>query len=66
MLPDHLVHVSITRAKELWYGDRGEPIQYGPHRPRYVPGTRRVRLKYIDSQDAVVRNASDCFFSRPR
>jgi FkbM family methyltransferase len=52
----NVLHTSVTRAKELWYGDRGEPIQYGPHRLRYVPGTRPVRLRYMDSPDAVVRN----------
>ncbi len=47
---------SIIKAKKLWYGDRGEPIQYGQHRLRYLPGTRPVRLKYIDSPHATVRN----------
>jgi len=45
-----------VKAKRLWYRDRGEPIQYGQHRLRYVPGTRPVRLKYQDSPDVTVRN----------
>ena len=51
-----LFHTSVTKAKQLWYGGRGEPIRYGQHTLRYVPGTRPVRLKYLDSPDAVVRN----------
>lgn len=46
----------IISAKKLWYLSRGEPIQYGAHKLRYVPGTRPVRLKYVDSPDVVVRN----------
>lgn len=46
----------IISAKKAWYRSRGEPIQYGAHKLRYVPGTRPVRLKYVDSPDVVVRN----------
>jgi FkbM family methyltransferase len=49
-------HNGITSAKKLWYGSRGEPIQYGSHNLRYVPGTRPVRLEYVDSPDVVTRN----------
>jgi FkbM family methyltransferase len=49
-------HRGVTQAKRLWYGDRGEPIQYREHKLRYVSGTRPVRLKYIDSPDLTVRN----------
>ncbi len=49
-------HKGVIEAKKLWYGDRGEPIQYGDHKLRYITGTRPVRLKYIDSPDATVRN----------
>lgn len=49
-------HTGVTQAKKLWYGDRGEPIQYREHKLRYLPGTRPVRLKYIDSPDMTVRN----------
>lgn len=49
-------HNAVISAKNYWYGRRGEPISYGPHRLRYVPGTRPVRLKYVDSTDMVVRN----------
>jgi FkbM family methyltransferase len=46
----------IIKAKKLWYLNRGEPIEYGAQRLRYIPGTRPVRAKYIDSPDATVRN----------
>lgn len=49
-------HRGVVAAKNLWYREHGEPIQYGPHKLRYVPGTRPVRLKYVNSPDAVVRN----------
>jgi FkbM family methyltransferase len=51
-----LFQTSVSKAKQLWYGGRGEPIRYGRHALRYVPGTRPVRLKYLDSPNAVVRN----------
>lgn len=43
-------------TKRLWYRERGEPIHYGPHKLRYVPGTRPARLKYVNSPDVTVRN----------
>jgi FkbM family methyltransferase len=43
-------------AKELWYGARGEPIEYGAHKLRYLIGSRPVRLKYSTSNDVVARN----------
>jgi len=49
-------HKRIIEAKKFWYGNQGEPIQYGNHKLRYVAGTRPVRMKYIDSPDVVVRN----------
>ena len=49
-------HKGVIEAKRLWYRGLGEPIQYGDHQLRYVPGTRPVRLKYIDSPDVIVRN----------
>jgi methyltransferase, FkbM family len=42
--------------KRLFFGKRGEPIQYGPHKLRYVVGSRPVRLKYASSNDIVARN----------
>ncbi|MCM3874604.1 MAG: FkbM family methyltransferase [Pyrinomonadaceae bacterium] len=50
------LHKGVIAAKRLWYRERGEPVQYGPHKLRYLPGTRPVRLKYINSPDATVRN----------
>lgn len=49
-------HKAVMTAKKIWYGGRGEAITYGRHRLRYVPGTRPVRLKYVDSTDLIVRN----------
>jgi len=49
-------HNGITAAKKFWYGNTGEPIKYHEHKLRYVPGTRPVRLKYINSPNPVVRN----------
>jgi FkbM family methyltransferase len=46
----------VLMAKRIWYGARGEPIAYGPHRLRYLPGSRPVRLKYAASRDSVARN----------
>lgn len=47
---------AITVAKRLYFGSRGEPIQYGPHKLRYLVGSRPVRLKYTSSSDIVARN----------
>ena len=47
---------AIKTVKKLLYGARGEPIQYGPHKLRYLPGSRPVRLKYASSTDIVARN----------
>ncbi len=46
----------IVNFKKLMYRQRGEPIQYGKHKLRYIPGTRPVRLTYVDSNDVTVRN----------
>lgn len=45
----------LLAAKRLVYGSRGEPYRVGPHKLRYVPGTRPVRLKYLNSDDLVAR-----------
>ncbi len=50
------VQTALIQSKKLWYLKRGEPIEYGAHKLRYVPGSRPIRLKYIDSTDAVTRN----------
>jgi FkbM family methyltransferase len=42
-------------AKRLLFSKRGEPIRYGPYRLRYLPGTRPVRLKYLQSRDIIAR-----------
>ena len=46
----------VVSFKRLYYGSCGEPIQYGKHNLRYVPGTRPVRLKYVNSPNGTVRN----------
>jgi FkbM family methyltransferase len=46
----------VATLKKLWYGARGEPIQYGSHKLRYTVGSRPVRLKYATSSDIVARN----------
>jgi FkbM family methyltransferase len=46
----------VKAAKTLWYGARGEPIEYGSHKLRYLVGSRPVRLKYATSNDIVARN----------
>jgi FkbM family methyltransferase len=47
---------AVKRAKTLWFGSRGEPIEYGSHKLRYLVGSRPVRLKYATSSDVVARN----------
>jgi FkbM family methyltransferase len=47
---------ATTAVKQFWFGARGEPIQYGPHKLRYLVGSRPVRLKYATSTDIVARN----------
>jgi FkbM family methyltransferase len=42
-------------AKNLIWGRRGEPYRIGGHTLRYLPGTRPVRLRYVDSPDGVTR-----------
>lgn len=50
------VNKGVAEAKRILFGRRGDPIRYGDHKLRYVPGTRPVRLKYLNSTDATVRN----------
>ena len=51
----HAYHGSLVSFKRLYYGNGGEPIRYGKHNLRYVPGTRPVRLKYVNSLNGTVR-----------
>lgn len=46
----------VLAAKKLFYGDRGEPIQFGAHKLRYVTGTRPTRLEYVNHPDFSSRN----------
>jgi FkbM family methyltransferase len=47
---------AVTATKKVLYGSRGEPIEYGSHKLRYLVGSRPVRLKYASSDDVVARN----------
>jgi FkbM family methyltransferase len=47
---------TIKLAKRLAYGSRGEPYVMGPHRVRFIVGTRPIRLKYVDAKETVSRN----------
>lgn len=46
----------IMAAKKLLYARKGEPIEYGPHKLRYLPGTRPIRLSYLNAPDVTNRN----------
>ena len=47
---------SIMAAKKLLYARKGEPIKYGSHKLRYLPGTRPIRLSYLNAPDITNRN----------
>ena len=47
--------ILVQALKVAVYGGRGEPYQLGDHLLRYQPGTRPVRLKYINSGNDNVR-----------
>jgi FkbM family methyltransferase len=48
-------HKIVLAIKRLIYGRRGEPYRIEGHTLRYMPGTRPVRLRYINSQNGVNR-----------
>jgi FkbM family methyltransferase len=48
-------HQFIIGLKRAVYGRSGEPYRINGHTLRYLPGTRPVRLRYIRSQNDVVR-----------
>jgi FkbM family methyltransferase len=52
----NVVNAALTHAKDIVYGGRGEPIRYGGHVLRYVPGTRPPRMKYRETGDFTTRN----------
>jgi FkbM family methyltransferase len=45
----------VLAMKRVIYGRRGEPYRIEGHTLRYVPGTRPVRLRYLRSQNSIVR-----------
>ena len=46
-------HQAATLLKQLIYGRRGEPYRIGGRTLRYLPGTRPVRLRYINSPNEI-------------
>lgn len=50
------INRAITGGKKIVYWRRGEPVRYGSHTLRYVPGTRPPRFKYLDSGDPTTQN----------
>ena len=46
----------IMAAKKLFYARKGEPIVYGSHKLHYLPGTRPIRLSYLNASDVTNRN----------
>jgi hypothetical protein len=47
---------AIIWRKKIIYRGSGERIQYGGRKLYFIPGTRPVKLKYINDMDIVVRN----------
>jgi FkbM family methyltransferase len=45
----------VVGIKRLLYGRRGEPYAIAGHTLRFLPGSRPVKLKYIESENPVVR-----------
>lgn len=56
MLRTLIPHRVTNSLKAALYQRRGEPIQYGDLKLRYLPGTRPVRLHYRDDDNSNVRN----------
>jgi len=48
-------HKSVLVLKRLIHGRRGEPYKIAGQTLRYQPGTRPMRLRYIDSKDVSAR-----------
>ena len=55
MLRTLIPHRVTNSLKAALYQRRGEPIQYGDLKLRYLPGTRPVRLNYRDDDNSNVR-----------
>ena len=51
-----VINAALTNVKDVVYAGRGEPIRYGNHVLRYIPGTRPPRMKYLESGDFTTRN----------
>lgn len=52
----NIANTALTHAKGIVYAGRGEPIRYGNHVLRYVPGTRPPRMKYLETGDFITQN----------
>lgn len=50
-----LRHRSALAVKRLLYGRRGEPYHVQGKVLRYLPGTRPVRLRYLNSKNGITR-----------
>ena len=50
-----LYQALVLGGKKLIYGNRGEPYRIAGRTLRYLPGTRPVRLEYLDSPNDNVR-----------
>lgn len=48
-------HQFVKGIKRLIYGRRGEPYRIEGHELRFLPGTRPVRMRYVNSKNPVVR-----------
>jgi FkbM family methyltransferase len=55
MLLANFRHQSTLAVKRLIYGRRGEPFRIQGHTLRYLPGTRPVRLDYVNSPNSNTR-----------
>jgi FkbM family methyltransferase len=48
-------HHCVLKLKQVFYAGRGEPYEFDGHRLRYVPGSRPIRMRYLDSTNRVNR-----------
>jgi FkbM family methyltransferase len=51
----HFQHRFVLGLKRAVYGARGEPYRIAGHMLRYIPGTRPVRMRYVNSRSSNAR-----------
>jgi FkbM family methyltransferase len=51
----HFQHRFVLGLKRALYGARGEPYRIAGHTLRYLPGTRPVRMRYVNSRSSNAR-----------